>query len=99
MFPTRAIGRIKGPTPDQIGDYASRHHLPVSADQLAGYVAGVNAALEAFNRIDEMEPPVVPLKHHHRDPGRPPTSGEDPYNAFVRFCEVRGAAEGSLAGK
>jgi amidase len=34
-----------------------------------------------------------------RDPGRPPREGEDPYNAFIRFCEVRGTDSGPLHGK
>jgi amidase len=59
----------------------------------------VTAGLASFDRIDELDVPEVPLRHTHRDPGRPPRQGEDPYNAIIRICEVRGAAEGPLAGR
>jgi amidase len=59
----------------------------------------IEASLDAFNAIDELDQPVVPLSYAHRDPGRTPTADEDPYNAWVRYCHVTGAEEGPLAGK
>ena len=62
-------------------------------------VAAVTASLEMYTRVEELDEPSVPLRHPYRDPGRTPRSGEDPYNAFIRFCEVRGDKDGPLAGK
>ncbi len=56
-------------------------------------------SLDALERLEEVGEDSVPLGSLHRDPGRQPRPQEDPYNAFVRFCEVRGAAEGRLAGR
>jgi amidase len=42
--------------------------------------------------------PRVPLRRPYRDPGWVPSELEDPLNAVIRFCEVRGAADGPLAG-
>jgi amidase len=99
MFPTRATGRLRGPTADQIAEYARRHHLPLDAagaDRMAAIVTG---GLSAYDRVDELDVPAVPLRHTRRDPGRPPRDGEDPFNAVVRFCEVQGAEDGPLAGR
>lgn len=54
--------------------------------------------LSAFDLIDELPEPVVPAVAATRDPGRAPTAEEDPYNALIRLCDVRGAGEGPLAG-
>lgn len=56
-------------------------------------------SLEALELLDDIPEDAVPLRAPHRDPGRPPQPGEDPYNAFVRLCDVRGATSGSLVGR
>lgn len=99
MFPTRAVGYLRPPTPGQVAEYAARHHLHPSPDELTALTAAVAASLDGFTRVEELDEPVVELRHRQRDPGRAPRLDEDPYNAFIRLCEVRGAAEGPLAGK
>ncbi|MFQ6029191.1 MAG: amidase, partial [Dehalococcoidia bacterium] len=39
------------------------------------------------------------LKYRDRDPGRRPSRQEDPFNAIVRRCTLKGASSGKLAGK
>ena len=99
MFPTRAIGYLRPPSREQVVEYASRHHLSLDGAEADQMVAAVTASLEMYTRVEELDEPSVPLRHPYRDPGRTPRSGEDPYNAFIRFCEVRGAKDGPLAGK
>src|SRR6202046_2744873 len=99
MFPTRAIGYLRPPSREQVVEYASRHHLSLDGAEADQMVAAITASLEMYTRVEELDEPSVPLRHPYRDPGRTPRSGEDPYNAFIRFCEVRGAKDGPLAGK
>ena len=100
MYPIRAIGRVQGPTAEQVKAYAARHALELDDAAAEGLAAAVTAGLQSFDRIDELDvPDAGPLRHTQRDPGRPPRAGEDPYNAVIRFCEVRGADEGPLAGR
>ena len=40
-----------------------------------------------------------PIKYRDRDPGVRPSRQEDPFNAIVRRCTLKGAASGKLAGK
>jgi amidase len=55
-------------------------------------------AMEAFLelRAEEHRPP---LRYLERDPGYRPTEAEDPLNAFIRKCRVRGAEDGPLSGR
>ena len=55
-------------------------------------------AMEQFQelRIEEDQPP---LRYFDRDAGYRPTEAEDPLNAFIRKCRVKGAPDGPLAGK
>ena len=41
----------------------------------------------------------MPLAYRERDPGYRPGRRDDPFNAIVRRCSVKGAATGKLAGK
>jgi amidase len=99
MHPIRATGRLRGPTAEQVAEYARRHRMTLDAAGAERMAAAVAAGLATFDRIDELDAPSVGVRHRHRDPGRPPVAGEDPFNAVVRFCEVRGAEDGPLAGR
>jgi amidase len=99
MFPVRAIGYLRPPNRDQVAEYAARHHLTLTDPEAEQMVMAITASLEMYTRVEELDQPDVALRHPHRDPGHTPVTGEDPYNAFIRFCEVRGAEAGPLAGK
>ena len=60
-------------------------------------IDGLLGALELLHAT-----PGLALRHPpagSRDPGRRPSRHEDPYNAFIRVCDVRGAGSGLLAGR
>jgi amidase len=95
----RPWGHLRYPEPAQIDAYATALGWQLTAQETGLYTEAVRATLAGLDEIEELPDVSVPLKHTHRDPGRPPQPGEDPYNAVIRFCEVRGAAEGPLAGR
>jgi amidase len=99
MFSARAIGYLRPPTREQVTAYAARHHLGLTEAEADQMIAAVSASLDLYTRVEELDEPVVPLRHTYRDPGHAPLAGEDPYNAFIRLCEVRGAPDGPLAGR
>ena len=68
---------------------------PGEAGQLRGMVAAIGAAAERVSRIEQ---PDLGLHRRGRDAGRAPSADEDPFNAFIRFCQVRGGETGALAG-
>jgi amidase len=100
MNSNRVFGYLRPPTAEQLAEYAQSLDLHPTPSELEFLAESVSEWLELFfDRIDELEQPTVPLRHVHRDPGRPPRADEDPHNAVIRFCEIRGADEGPLAGK
>ncbi len=99
MFEARAVGHLRPPTADQVAEYAKGLHLHPTPEALALITAMVSGMVDGANRLDDLDEPYVPLRYTDRDPGHSPRHGEDPYNAFIRFCTVKGAADGKLAGK
>lgn len=97
--PARAVARLKAPTREQIAEYVSRQRLHISRDEFDKHIDRVSAWLTIFDRLDQLEQPRTPLRYPHRDTGRAPIAGEDPHNAVIRFCQVKGAKAGPLAGK
>jgi amidase len=95
----RLRGFLRAPGPDELIEIGRREHLALTPDEAQGYASFVAGILRQIDRLDELEPTRRPLRHLTRDPGRRPRPDEDPFNAFVRFCNVPGAPDGPLAGK
>ena len=89
---------IRSPTPEEIREVAEQHHMSLSDDEVADFAAIIEGMLEGYERIDQLSAPTPEVQYHTRDPGYNPGPEEDPLNAFVRTCEVQGAADGPLAG-
>jgi len=89
---------VRPPTEAEIRDLAERHYIELPDEELADYAAAIEGLLEGYERLDTLPDPKPEVKHHHRDPGYKPGPEEDPLNAFVTKCEVRGADDGPLAG-
>lgn len=94
---TRLRGFIRHPSAAELVEIGALEHLSLTPAEAEGYAEVIGGVLDQIDRLDELDPPVAPLRHTDRDPGRRPTAEEDPFNAFVRLCRVTGAAEGPLA--
>ncbi len=91
-------GHLLPPTLEQIANYATGQGLQVPPRHLDQEAARVAAFIRLFDRFSELEDTWVPRPvRHGRDQGWIPNRDEDPYNAIIRFCEVRGAERGPLA--
>jgi amidase len=99
---SRPTGRLRGfirrPTPEQVAEFARKEFLHLSAEEAGNYAQAIDGVLSLFDRLDELHQPDVEVHYRNRDPGRVPSPDEDPYNAFIRFCDVPGASDGPLAG-
>ncbi len=90
------IPRIR---PDELHELAASWGFTVADDEAEQLLAVAEAVFQAYDFLDSQPPAVVEPVAATRDPGRPPTKGEDPLNAIVRFCNVRAeSAEGLLSG-
>jgi amidase len=92
---------LQRPEVDGLVEVADALGIPLTQTEAGIFVGRLHehvAALETFLelRIEEHRPP---LRHLQRDAGHRPTEAEDPLNAFIRVCHVRGAESGPLSGR
>ena len=95
----RLSGFIRRPTKQEISSIASSEYMSLTEEETLDLSKLINEMLNEIDQLDEMEPQHSILKYRDRDPGKRPTIEEDPYNVFIRKCEVKGAANGLLSGK
>ena len=90
---------IRLPTAEDLRRAAAANYFDLSEQELADFQALISDRFAAYQELERMPSPREPLKYPDRDPGYRPTRAEDPYNAVLRRCRLRGAASGKLAGK
>ena len=91
--------QLRRPSARELREIAARHDLDISEADAQDIEAAAAGMLGAMDRVDELWETTRTSTQPARDPGRAPSREEDPYNAFIRMCEVAGAASGKLAGK
>lgn len=89
---------VRPPTPAEIREKAAEHHIDLSDEEVEDFQQAIAGTLAGYERLDELAEPRPTVEYTDRDPGYEPGADEDPLNAFVRKCEVRGADSGPLAG-
>ncbi|MGH7864928.1 MAG: amidase [Candidatus Binataceae bacterium] len=91
----------KLPTNDEIKAIAKANHFSLSDAELRMITTTVPGIFAAADKVDAdlAEPQPSVIRYKGRDPGSRPTRAQDPLNAIVRRCRVRGASAGKLAGK
>jgi amidase len=92
---------IEAPGKDDLKRIAKQNGFELGdaeAEAIRSTLPGIFAALDSIDRTPTETPPSV-ARYRERDAGAPPTREEDPFNAIVRRCRVKGAASGKLAGK
>jgi amidase len=95
----RLMGNIRRPTQARVRELAAIEHMTLDDREAAELSTLVDRALGMFDTLDTLPQPDQTPRHRPRDPGRPATAEEDPYNAFIRLCRVEGASDGPLKGK
>lgn len=71
----------------------------LTPDELSAFQSFFPAMFEALDQLVVSPSGVPPLAHTDRDPGSRPPPEENPLNAIVRRCSVKGASSGKLKGK
>lgn len=73
-------------------------HLDLSARELEVFSEAIEDRLQVYQSIEERVPRVSlgGSELRERSGGRPPHSSDDPHNAWVTRCDIRGAASGPL---
>jgi amidase len=90
---------LRRPTVEDLHRLAAANHFALSPEEVDAYQALVPDMFAALDRLDQAPMQRPPLTYRERDPGNRPNRQEDPLNAIVRRCSVKGARSGKLAGK
>jgi amidase len=87
------------PTAAELVDLAARDDIRLTENEAAELVEVVARLVEGAGRALDVEGDLSIVRPADRDPGHRPSPDENPHNAFIRRCEIAGAAGGPLAGR
>ena len=90
---------LRIPTAEDLKSLARVNHFELNEEELAAFQTLIPGMFESYEQLHQMPEPRDPIKYPDRDPGYRPSRQDDPYNAILRRCTLRGASSGKLAGK
>lgn len=90
---------LRLPTAEDLKRMAQMNHFELNEEELAAFQELMPGLFENFEQLEQMPEPRAPLKYRDREPGFRPSRQEDPLNAILRRCSLKGASSGKLAGK
>ncbi|HET7324690.1 MAG TPA: amidase [Halococcus sp.] len=89
---------VQPPTREEIRAYAEQHHIDLTDEEVEDFAAIIPETLAGYERLDELADYTPAVEYTDRDFGYKPDTEEDPLNAFVTKCEVKGTDSGLLDG-
>ncbi|NDW05538.1 amidase [Jiella pacifica] len=89
---------ITRPNAARIKEMAEDFGMTFSDEEAAEYLPLMQANFDAYDLVDSLPDYTAPVKYP-RVPGYRPEGDENRYNAWAYKSEVKGAADGKLAGK
>jgi len=89
---------VRVPSPGEISELAADFGLHLTEEDAASFRGLIRGMLSSYDRIDALSEPKPRVKYP-RAPGYRPEPGDNPLNAWYWRTEVKGAAQGLLAGK
>src|SRR4051794_22088437 len=89
---------VRAPSTEQITEIAGKFGIELTRADAESYLGLMIPVLKSYDRVDELPEPKPRVKYP-RTPGYRPGPEENPLNAWYWRCEVKGAAEGPLAGR
>ena len=90
---------LRLPSGDDLQRLAKENHFELNEEELAAFQDLIPQIFQSYEQLEQMTEPREPLKYRDRDPGVRPSREDDPLNAILRRCRLKGASTGKLAGK
>jgi amidase len=90
---------LRRPTTEELKELAAANYFNLNSDELTDFADMMPGMFDTLDVLDRAPAPLPPLKYLERDPGFRPAPEDDPLNAILRRCLVKGARSGKLAGK
>ena len=90
---------VRMPSPQDLRDAGRRFGFDVNDEEVDGFSQYIREMLPAYQRLDELVAPTVPVKYPRRDFGARPATEDNRDNGWAWRCSIPGAPNGRLAGK
>ncbi len=90
---------VDPPTIEELRDIAGSFGLRLTDTDLASFQGLMAPLLESYRVVEGLDESAPLAPKYSRTPGWRPTPEENPLNAWYWRCDIRGAADGPLAGK
>ena len=90
---------LRQPSADDLRRLAAANYFELSNEEVGAFQSLVPEMFAALDTLDQAPAHLPAVTHRERDPGARPSRQDDPLNAIVRRCSVKGAKSGKLAGK
>ena len=90
---------IRRPTSEDLRRLAEANHFEITDAEMEAFEAMIPGLFDSYDALEQMPEERPPLRYASRSLGPRPSPEEDPYNAILRRCNIRGATGGKLAGK
>ena len=90
---------VRRPTSQDLHRIAEANHFDITDEEMNAFQAMIPGLFESYDILAQLPEQRPPLKYPSRDAGSRPSPQQDPYNAVLRRCTLRGATGGKLAGK
>ncbi len=90
---------LRQPTKEDLHRLAAGHNFELSAEEAEAYEALLPDMFAALDALDQTPANLPEITYRERDPGNRPSREDDPLNAIIRRCSIKGAPTGALAGK
>jgi amidase len=89
------------PTAEELKKVARANHIELTTEELAALQAMMRGQMAILEQIDAIAAPPQDSVTRYRDRkvGARPSPKDDPFNAIVTRCSVRGASSGPLKGR
>jgi amidase len=89
---------IRRPSAEDLDAGARAHYFDLTDQERESFLQIIDGTLSAYDRLDQLPEPKLPVRYP-RLPGRRPNPDENPFGGWAWMCNVKGAADGPLAGK
>jgi amidase len=90
---------MRPPSRQELIELAALSHFELSKEELGHLAPIIAGVVQTLDDLNQMPQPAHLLRYFERDPGQEPQPEDDPLNAILRRCSVKGASSGALAGK
>lgn len=95
---TRLRGFLRRPTHAQLHDTAAKEGMVLRDEDVVLFDDLFEDLFRSLDRVSALLPDEPERRWTARTVGSMATAATDPFNAVVRWCDIAGAASGSLAG-